>query len=157
MCLLQSSIEVLLPRPISHLSYILLLPHVHRFIRPWNDWENLGHTQMLFKEILTQGSLSTKSRRLEGLALKCYFQHFSGNMFCYVSVKSKLQHAHPGDISQAQKRKLQFCKQPFKIIQGQIAFKNTAQYVTEANCIYSCCTLERSIKNWPISRTGYQF
>ena len=23
--------------------------------------------------------------------------------------------------------------------------------------LYSCCTLERSIKNWPISRTGYQF
>ena len=21
----------------------------------------------------------------------------------------------------------------------------------------SCCTLERSLKNWPISRTGYQF
>ena len=26
-------------------------------------------------------------------------------------------------------RKLQFCKQPFEIIQGQIAFKNTAQCV----------------------------
>ena len=23
--------------------------------------------------------------------------------------------------------------------------------------LYACCTLERSIKNWPISRTGYQF
>ena len=23
--------------------------------------------------------------------------------------------------------------------------------------LHSCCTLERSIKNWPISRTGYQF
>ena len=23
--------------------------------------------------------------------------------------------------------------------------------------LYSCCTLEQSIKNWPISRTGYQF
>ena len=23
--------------------------------------------------------------------------------------------------------------------------------------LYSCCTLERSKKNWPISRTGYQF
>ena len=30
--------------------------------------------------------------------------------------------------------KLHFCKQPFEIIQGQIAFKNTAQCVTEANC-----------------------
>ena len=30
-------------------------------------------------------------------------------------------------------RKLQFCKQPFEIIQGQFAFKNTAQCVTEAN------------------------
>ena len=23
--------------------------------------------------------------------------------------------------------------------------------------LYSCCTLERSLKNWPISRTGYEF
>ena len=45
-------------------------------------------------------------------------------------------------------RKLQFCKQPFEIIQFN-AFTS--------KLLYSCCTLERSIKNWPISRTGYQF
>ena len=28
-------------------------------------------------------------------------------------------------------RKLQFCKQPFEIIQGQIAFKNTVQSVNK--------------------------
>ena len=44
-------------------------------------------------------------------------------------------------------RKLQFCKQPFEIIQGQIAFKNMVQFTN---------FLEWSIKNWPISRTGYQ-
>ena len=45
-------------------------------------------------------------------------------------------------------RKLQFCKQPFEIIQGHIAFKNTVQFTN---------FLERRLKNWPISRTGYQF
>ena len=56
-------------------------------------------------------------------------------------------------------RKLQFCKQPFEIIQGQIAFKNTVQCVNKQTVVLFaiCCTLERSIKNWPISRTGYQF
>ena len=55
-------------------------------------------------------------------------------------------------------RKLHFCKQPFESVQGQIAFKNTVQCVNKQTVtLYSCCTLERSIKNWPISRTGYQF
>ena len=31
-------------------------------------------------------------------------------------------------------RKVQFCKQPFEIIQGEIAFKNTIQ-----NCCILCC------------------
>ena len=32
-------------------------------------------------------------------------------------------------------RKLQFCKQPFEIIQGQIAFKNTVQCVNKQTVI----------------------
>ena len=44
--------------------------------------------------------------------------------------------------------KFQFCKQPFEVIQGQIAFKNAVQFTN---------VLERSIKNWPISTTGYEF
>ena len=32
-------------------------------------------------------------------------------------------------------RKLQFCKQPFEIIQGQIAFKNTAQCVNKQTVV----------------------
>ena len=44
--------------------------------------------------------------------------------------------------------KLQFCKQPFKIVQEHIAFKNTVQLTN---------FLEQSLKYWPISRTGYQF
>ena len=59
------------------------------------------------------------------------------------------------NISNAQK--LHFCKQPFEIIQGQIAFKNTVQCVNKQTVVPFSCTLERSIKNWPISRTGYQF
>ena len=74
-------------------------------------------------------------------------------------------------------RKLQFCKQPFEIIQGQIAFKNTVQCVNKQTVVlllhprteYKKLAhfqngvsvlgriLERGIKNWPISRTGYQF
>ena len=74
-------------------------------------------------------------------------------------------------------RKLQFCKQPFEIIQGQTAFKNTVQCVNKQTVIlllhpgteYKKLAhfqngvsvlwriLERGIKNWPISRTGYHF
>ena len=32
-------------------------------------------------------------------------------------------------------RKLQFCKQPFEIIQGQIAFKNTVQCVNKQTVV----------------------
>ena len=38
-------------------------------------------------------------------------------------------------------RKLQFCKQPFEIIQGQIAFKNTVQCINKQTQLYSCCTM----------------
>ena len=74
-------------------------------------------------------------------------------------------------------RKLHFCKQPFESIQGQIAFKNMVQCVNKQTVVlllhprteYKKLAhfqngvsvlgriLERSIKNWPISRTGYQF
>ena len=74
-------------------------------------------------------------------------------------------------------RKLYFCKQPFEIVQGQIAFKNTVQCVNKQTVVlllhlrteYKKLAhfqngvsvleriLERRIKNWPISRTGYQF
>ena len=74
-------------------------------------------------------------------------------------------------------RKLYFCKQPFEIIQGQIAFKNTIQCVNKQTVVlllhlrteYKKLAhfqngvsvlgriLERGIKNWPISRMGYQF
>ena len=74
-------------------------------------------------------------------------------------------------------RKLHFCKQPFEIIQGQIAFKNTVQCVNKQTVVLLlrlrteykklahfqkgvsvlARILERGIKNWPISRTGYQF
>ena len=69
--------------------------------------------------------------------------------------------------------------QPFEIIQGQIAFKNTVQCVNKQTVILLLHPrteykkigpfLERGIsfransrtgppiKNWPISRTGYQF
>ena len=56
-------------------------------------------------------------------------------------------------------RKLQFCKQPLEIIQGQIAFKNTFQCVNKQTVVLLLhfLFLERGIKNWPISKTGYQF
>ena len=53
-------------------------------------------------------------------------------------------------------RKLQFCKQPFEIIQGQIAFKNTVQWV---NCcpLVATCVLAYSAGVFSISRAGYHF
>ena len=69
-------------------------------------------------------------------------------------------------------RKLQFCKQPFEIIQGQIAFKNTVQCVNKQTVILLLhpgteykklahfnfrANSKTGYKNWPISRTGYQF
>ena len=74
-------------------------------------------------------------------------------------------------------RKLHFCKQPFESIQGQITFKNTVQCVNKQTVVlllhprteYKKLAhfqnsvsvlgrmLEQGIKNWPISRTGYQF
>ena len=42
-------------------------------------------------------------------------------------------------------RKIQFCKQPFEIIQGQIAFKKTVQCVNKQT-LYSCCTLCFSVQ-----------
>ena len=73
--------------------------------------------------------------------------------------------------------KLQFCKQPFEIIQGQIAFRNTVQCINKqtvtlllhprtkykkfAHFLKGVSVLGRilewGIKSWPISRTGYQF
>ena len=69
-------------------------------------------------------------------------------------------------------RKLQFCKQPFETIQGQIAFKNTVQCVNKQTVVlllhpvfqragwaYFCSSpfLERGISFRVNSRTGYQF
>ena len=41
--------------------------------------------------------------------------------------------SHVSEISNTQKP--QFCKQPFEIIQGQIAFKNTVQCVNKQTVI----------------------
>ena len=48
---------------------------------------------------------------------------------------------------------LQFCTQPFQIIQGQIALKNDVQCVNKQTVVL----LLHSIKKWPIYRTVYQF
>ena len=74
-------------------------------------------------------------------------------------------------------RKLHFCKQTFEIIQGQVAFKHTVQCVNKQTVVLLLHLrteykkwahfqngvsvlgriLKWGIKNWPISRTGYQF
>ena len=43
-----------------------------------------------------------------------------------------------------------------KLFQDRLLLKIRFNSST-SKALYSCCTLERSIKNWPISRTGYQF
>ena len=60
---------------------------------------------------------------------------------------SKLTKIYIGYII-SKARKLQFCKQPFEIIQGHIALTNKVQFTN---------FLEQHLKNKPISRTGYQF
>ena len=45
--------------------------------------------------------------------------------------QGKAREKRPGD----EVRKLQFCKQPFEIIQGQIAFKNTVQWVDKQTVV----------------------
>ena len=64
-------------------------------------------------------------------------------------------------------RKLQFCKQPTEIIQGQIAFKNTVQCVNKQTAVLLlnpgteykrlAQMLERGISFKANSRTGCQF
>ena len=53
-------------------------------------------------------------------------------------------------------RKLRFCKQPLKVFKDRLPLKIRFNALT-SKPLYSCCTLERSIKNWPISRTRCQF
>ena len=65
-------------------------------------------------------------------------------------------------------RKLQFCKQPFKIIQGEIAFKNTVQCVNKQivvlllHPVFKCAGqayflfLEQGISFRANSRMGYK-
>ena len=52
-------------------------------------------------------------------------------------------------------RKLQSCKQPFET-KDRLFLKIRFNGLT-SELLYSCCTLKRRIKNWPISRTAYQF
>ena len=47
--------------------------------------------------------------------------------------------------------KLQLCKQ------NTDCFVKIRFNALTSKLLYSCCTLERSIKSWPISRTGYHF
>ena len=43
-----------------------------------------------------------------------------------------------------------------KVFKDRLLLKIRFNALT-SKLLYSCCTLERSTKNWPISRTGYQF
>ena len=48
------------------------------------------------------------------------------------------------------------CLNDLKLFKDRLLLKILFNALT-SKLLYSCCTLERSIKNWPISRTGYQF
>ena len=43
-----------------------------------------------------------------------------------------------------------------KVFKDRLLLKIRFNALT-SKALYSCCTLERSLKNWPIPRTGYQF
>ena len=49
-----------------------------------------------------------------------------------------------------------FVSSHLKVFRDRLLLKIRFNALT-SKPLYSCCTLERSIKNWPISRTGYQF
>ena len=49
-----------------------------------------------------------------------------------------------------------FVSSHLKLFKDRLLLKIRFNALT-SKLLYSCCTLERSIKNWPISRTGYQF
>ena len=48
-----------------------------------------------------------------------------------------------------------FVSSHLKIFKDRLLLKIRFNALT-SKLLYSCCTLERSIKNWPISRTGYK-
>ena len=49
-----------------------------------------------------------------------------------------------------------FVSSHLKLFKDRLLLKIRFNALT-SKLLYSCCTLEQSIKNWPISRTGYQF
>ena len=49
-----------------------------------------------------------------------------------------------------------FVSSHLKLFKDRLLLKIRFNALT-SKLLYSCCTLERSIKDWPISRTGYQF
>ena len=49
-----------------------------------------------------------------------------------------------------------FVSSHLKLFNDRLLLKIRFNALT-SKVLYSCCTLERSIKNWPICRTGYQF
>ena len=49
-----------------------------------------------------------------------------------------------------------FVSSHVKVFKDRLLLKIRFNALT-SKLLYSCCTLERSIKNWPISRTGYRF
>ena len=49
-----------------------------------------------------------------------------------------------------------FVSSHLKLVKDKLLLKIRFNALT-SKLLYSCCTLERSIKNWPISRMGYQF
>ena len=49
-----------------------------------------------------------------------------------------------------------FVSSHLKVFKDRLLLKIRFNALT-SKPLHSCCTLERSIKNWPISRTGYQF
>ena len=49
-----------------------------------------------------------------------------------------------------------FIRSHLKLFKDRLLLKIRFNALT-SKLLCSCCTLERSIKNWPISRTGYQY
>ena len=77
-------------------------------------------------------------------------------MSCRTGYPFQRRFLERGIIFRTQERSSSFVSSHLKLFKDRLFLKIRFNALTR-KLLHSCCTLERSIKNWPISRTGYQF
>ena len=77
-------------------------------------------------------------------------------MSCRTGYPFQRRFLERGIIFRTQERSSSFVSSHLKLFKDRLFLKIRFNALTR-KLLHSCCTLERSIKNWSISRTGYQF